>query len=906
MRKIVETPKGFNILFDYNQNIVKDIQLIPGRQFNYQDKSWFAPLSSRSFINQLAKTHRFQIGDRPAPKPIENMRIPEMPILNQDIPLKRQLFGYQRQGVAYNLIHKKVILGDAPGLGKSQTLDSLIATPKGWVKMGDVKIGDQIFAKDGTIQYVQGVYPQGLRPAYKVTMNDGFSVECDEEHLWAVRDRNRRDRGTGYAIKSLKEIISMGIHEKASEKRLLSGRNPVLKFEIPLTEAVQFEEKQFVIHPYIIGMLLGDGCLANQGRHGICISIPDSEKESVKRIENLLPDGMHLQENRHPVCPQYYFSQHKTTRKNPFKEEIIRLGLNVRGENKFIPIQYQQGSISQRMDLLRGLMDSDGSTRLNRTTFHSCCKQLIYDISELIQSLGGQAIIREYDRSKEGKSTEYQVNARMNECPFYLERKANSWNKSKRNGASRRIKSIEYVGEKECQCIKVSSPDSLYLTNHYIVTHNTAQAIATVIAAQAFPCLVICPSSLKINWEREFEMWGNHKATILSDSIKDTWDMLYQMRYADIFIVNYESLKKYFVAEINQPIGKDGKKVPLRLNHIKFKSKIKLFKSIICDESHRVKDIKTQTTKFVKGISVGKEYVYLLTGTPVVNKPDDLVSQIGILDRMNDFGGYQNFKANYCDNSDRFQELNYLLKKNCFYRREKADVLKELPPKMRQIVLCDITTRKEYSDALSDLEDYLKRYRQASDAQIQKSMKGEIMVRIGILKNISARGKIKDAIEYISDVIDSGEKLILFTHLREVQDMIMKSFPAAVSILGDDDTVTRQKNVDRFQNDPKVQLIVCSIKAAGVGITLTASSRVAFLELPWHPADCEQCEDRAHRIGQLDSVSCVYLLGKDTIDEHIYDIIDKKRSVSNAITGARDDVEMSVQSGVINLLSKNI
>ena len=353
--------------------------------------------------------------------------------------------------------------------------------------------------------------------------------------------------------------------------------------------------------------------------------------------------------------------------------------------------------------------------------------------------------------------------------------------------------------------------------------------------------------------------------------------------------------------EVMEEINKTASQIQAKKTQTERESK-----SIICDESHRVKDIKTQTTKFVKGISVGKEYVYLLTGTPVVNKPDDLVSQIGILDRMNDFGGYQNFKANYCDNSDRFQELNYLLKKNCFYRREKADVLKELPPKMRQIVLCDITTRKEYSDALSDLEDYLKRYRQASDAQIQKSMKGEIMVRIGILKNISARGKIKDAIEYISDVIDSGEKLILFTHLREVQDMIMKSFPAAVSILGDDDTVTRQKNVDRFQNDPKVQLIVCSIKAAGVGITLTASSRVAFLELPWHPADCEQCEDRAHRIGQLDSVQCTYLLGKDTIDEHIYEIIDKKRSVSNAITGARDDVEVSVQSGVINLLSKNI
>lgn len=434
----------------------------------------------------------------------------------------------------------------------------------------------------------------------------------------------------------------------------------------------------------------------------------------------------------------------------------------------------------------------------------------------------------------------------------------------------------------------------------------TAQAIATVIAANAFPCLVICPSSLKMNWEREFEMWGSHKATILSDSIKDSWDMLYRMQYADIFITNYESLKKYFVTRIDQPIGKDGKKVPLRLNHIKFSSKINLFKSLIVDESHRVKDISTQQTKFVKGISVGKEYVLLLTGTPVVNKPNDLISQLGILDKMGEFGGYQNFVTNYCHNDDRYHELNYLLKKNCFYRREKTDVLKDLPAKMRQIVLCDITSRKEYNDALTDLEDYLKRYKQATDAQVQKSMKGEIMVRIGILKNISARGKIKDAVEYISDVIDSGEKLILFTHLREVQDQIKKFFPSAVTILGDDDTATRQANVDRFQKDPKVQLIICSIKAAGVGITLTASSRVAFLELPWHPADCEQCEDRAHRIGQTDSVQCIYLLGKNTIDEHIYDIIDKKRSVSNQITGAKNEVEESVQNGVINLLSKKL
>lgn len=433
----------------------------------------------------------------------------------------------------------------------------------------------------------------------------------------------------------------------------------------------------------------------------------------------------------------------------------------------------------------------------------------------------------------------------------------------------------------------------------------TAQAIAAVTAAGAFPCLVVCPSSLKINWQREIEMWTSKKAFILSDTYKNTWPYMFESGIAQFFIVNYESLKKYFVAEIKQPVDeRTGKKAPLRLDHVTFSDRINLFRSIVVDESHRVKDFKTQQAKFVKGICSKKEYVLLLTGTPVVNKPKDLVSQLGILGRMGEFGGYTNFLKWFCDAEDRWRELNVLLRNKCFYRREKSDVLKQLPAKVRQAVPCDITTQKEYNDALADLKDYLVRYRQATDEQVQRSMKGEIMVRIGVLKNISARGKITDVVDYVSDVVDSGEKIILFTHLREVQQQLKSFFPAAVTIFGDDDMVTRQKNVDAFQKDPKVQVIICSIKAAGVGITLTASSRVAFVELPWHPADCEQCEDRAHRIGQTDSVQCTYFLGKDTIDEDIYRLIAEKRSMSNQITGARNDVEESMLNSVIDILSK--
>lgn len=428
----------------------------------------------------------------------------------------------------------------------------------------------------------------------------------------------------------------------------------------------------------------------------------------------------------------------------------------------------------------------------------------------------------------------------------------------------------------------------------------TAQSIATVSAADMFPCLVICPNSLKLNWEREWQMWTNHRPIILNDSIKRTWPYFHESGMANVFIVNYESLKKYFVVDINQPEGK-----PLRLNHIQFNENIKIFKSVIVDESHRVKDLKTQQTKFTKGICIGKEMVMLLTGTPVVNKPQDLVSQLGIIDMMEKFGGYSGFMRRYVNDDRYLHELNYILRQNCFVRREKKDVLKELPDKVRQIVSTGITTRKEYQDAEADLEDYLKRYRKATDAQVQKSLKGEIMVRIGVLKNISARGKVKDVIEYVQDIVESGEKIILFVHLKEVAQMLKKFFPAAVTILGEDKTQDRQASIDQFQNDKRTQIIICSIKAAGVGITLTASSRVAFVELPWHPADCEQCEDRAHRIGQKDSVQATYFLGKDTIDEWIYQVIEEKRHISNTITGSREVVETSVMDSIINIMLKN-
>ena len=418
----------------------------------------------------------------------------------------------------------------------------------------------------------------------------------------------------------------------------------------------------------------------------------------------------------------------------------------------------------------------------------------------------------------------------------------------------------------------------------------TLQSIATINLADAFPCLVVCPSSLKINWLREWEKFTDKKAMILTDKVRDTWTFFFQTGMHQVFIVNYESLKKYFVQRIKKAEG-------WTLRDVEFRNSINLFKSVIIDESHRCKSASTQQAKFCKGICTGKEWVIELTGTPVVNRPKDLIPQLAILDRMNDFGGYKPFVDRYCSGqreASSLRELNFNLWKYCMFRREKSLVLTDLPDKIRQVNTCEITNRKEYMDAERDLIMYLQKYKDADDDKIAKAMRGEVMVRINILRQISARGKVRDVIEFVKDFRENGKKIILFCSLHEVVDQLKRYFPTAVSVTGRDSQDEKQRAVDAFQNNPKADIIICSIKAAGVGLTLTASSNVAFVEFPWTYADCCQCEDRAHRIGQKDSVTCYYFLGRRTIDEKVYRIIQEKKNIANAVTGSTEDIEENI------------
>jgi len=256
--------------------------------------------------------------------------------------------------------------------------------------------------------------------------------------------------------------------------------------------------------------------------------------------------------------------------------------------------------------------------------------------------------------------------------------------------------------------------------------------------------------------------------------------------------------------------------------------------------------------------------------------------------RLNEFGGKTQFLMNYGE-GENLSDLSGQLYQTCMIRREKAKVLTQLPDKTRVNLYVDISNEEEYVTARNDLAQYLRDYKCCTEVEIRRKMRMEALVRFMNLRSIAAKGKVKQAVEFVHDFLESGKQFILFCSYHEVVDALKQAFPEAVSVTGRDSAIMKQSAVDAFQSG-KAQLIICSIKAAGVGLTLTASSNVGFVELPWTYADCCQCEDRAHRIGQKDNVTCYYLLGKGTIDVKLYDLIQQKKSIANEIMAAEDEI----------------
>jgi SNF2 family DNA or RNA helicase len=410
----------------------------------------------------------------------------------------------------------------------------------------------------------------------------------------------------------------------------------------------------------------------------------------------------------------------------------------------------------------------------------------------------------------------------------------------------------------------------------------TIEALASLEADAAYPAIVVCPASLKLNWLRELERWlPGRSARALAGTRSDA-----PIAAADVTVVNYDI-------------------VAARLPALQALSP----RALVLDESHYCKNATAKRTQAVQRLSAAvprEGLVLALTGTPVMNRPPELISQLRILGRLGDFGSGAQFGKRF-RGPDAHLRLHWHLRARCFARRLKADVLPQLPAKTRGIVPVELDNEPEYRLAERDLVAWLQSQPfdlRELDAKVAAALRAERLVRLNALKLLAARGKLHAALAWVHDFCSSGARLVVFAHHREIQRAVLERFPAALHILGEDSHTARDVALHAFQapDSAENQLIVCSIEVAGHGITLTRSSNVAFLELDWTPAKHDQAEDRCHRLGQMDTVNATYLLAAGTVDETIATLLERKRAVIGAVTDGREEDE----DGVVDALVREL
>jgi SWI/SNF-related matrix-associated actin-dependent regulator 1 of chromatin subfamily A len=416
----------------------------------------------------------------------------------------------------------------------------------------------------------------------------------------------------------------------------------------------------------------------------------------------------------------------------------------------------------------------------------------------------------------------------------------------------------------------------------------TIQAIGYINANPDFKkILIVCPASLKLNWKYELEKWLINKLTISIANVKD-FDPTSQ-----ILIVNYASLKKYH---------------EILTSHY--------FWLTILDEAHYVKNHKAQRTKFLFGAprqgikKIKTKKIIALTGTPILNKPQEIWTIAHFL-APDIFSNWRYFHTKFCGmydgryghefdigNAD-LEGLQEKLRCSIMVRREKKDVLKELPDKLRQLIIID--DDKIASEERKQLAAFKKKIEEEKQElqRKQKADKGnneyaraiarldEPLVKFSELARIrhfTGLAKVNYCVEHIKEMLEQIEKVIVFAHHKDVIQALKNSLQEYKPVIftGDNNLKEKETAIYEFQNGNS-RVFIGSIKAAGVGITLTASSSVVFCELDWTPANITQAEDRAHRIGQKDCVIVYHIVVDGTIDAKLAKMLVKKQQIIDSV-----------------------
>jgi SWI/SNF-related matrix-associated actin-dependent regulator 1 of chromatin subfamily A len=404
-------------------------------------------------------------------------------------------------------------------------------------------------------------------------------------------------------------------------------------------------------------------------------------------------------------------------------------------------------------------------------------------------------------------------------------------------------------------------------------------------AQKALPAVVICPASVKYHWEMESRKCGVTDYEVLEGRRTS------RIRPAPLVILNYDILI-YWLEEL--------KKLRPR--------------TIVLDESAYIQSPTTKRTKATQELCKGVPHILALSGTPLVNRPIELFPTLQILQPAL-FRSRFNFGRAFCNGhmgpfgwdfrgASNTGKLHKLLMRNLMIRRRKAEVLKDLPPKIRRVVTVPLHNPQEYHRASTDFMNWL---RDTDPAALDGAFKAQTLVKIGYLLRLAAKLKLKALIEWINDFLDdSDEKLVVFAVHHKMIDALKRRIDAeCVVIDGRVPSSQRGFIVEQFQRNKKVRVLVGNIRAAGVGLTLTAASNVVFAELPWTPGAVTQSEDRCHRISAKGQVFIWFLISQGTIEERLCKLLQSKQEVlSSVLDGGPVSGDLDVYSQLMKSFLK--
>ena len=791
-----------------------------------------------------------------------------------------QLYDYQRECIAHQLTHPDSMLWLQMGLGKAQPLDELILTPSGWVTMGDVKPGSQVVGSDGQPVEVLSVHPQGNREVVRITFNDGSSVRCDWEHLWNVNTDQRTFDGKPWQTKTTRELFDEG---------LTVGK--LTKWRIPQVEPVNFSSKLLPVDPYLMGVILGDGHVSERDGITICTDI-ETIIECRQRVTR-----------RHETSSYTAYSYVRGMK--PIMRELDLMGK--RSWEKHAPIEYMTGSIKQRLSLLQGLLDTDGSPiEGGGVEFSSTSEQLTDAVVELAQSLGGIA------RKKGPRITKHQngdgreswrVNVKLPAqfSPFRLNRKLNKWQRPTKYHPLRKIKSIEFVGDQLVQCISVNNSDKLYVTKDYIVTHNTPITLTTIVdrmnAGQVKKTLIFGPLRvIQAVWAREARKW-EHTKHLRFSVLHGPMDVRNRALFADadIYLCNYEGMN-WLAQQLDHYYLSVGKPIPFDMVVYDEVSKLKNSGTARMKGGFRDREDKHGEPYRIKLVGWRKiiphfKYRTGLTGTPASNGYLDLFGQYLAVDGGQRLGEYvTGFKNNYFMTSYNGFGVEVTEVGKQYIETKIGDITKkmdaidylDMPKVTVKNIMVDIppNARKAYTEMEKEMFTKLD-----EGTEVEVFSKAAVSNKLlqfcngtpyhGETKQFSAVHDAKlDALESILEEA-AGSPVLCSYSFKSDADRIMKKFKKYKPV---NMTATKSSDTEKVVNDwndGKIKLMIGHPASMGHGIDgLQQNGHIlVWFGVNWSLELYEQMNGRLNRNGQKHPVSIIRVLCNDTVDLAVCDAI---------------------------------